>query len=85
MKKMTYTLIVAGLTMLTAGKSAYAQILEAKNVPPDTVMYQTTYEMRQTIPSQYDKSKGFSEGKAAVKRNGRWGVLSFRIVKKEAK
>ncbi|BAR48340.1 hypothetical protein TFKS16_1319 [Tannerella forsythia KS16] len=83
MKKMTYTLIVARLTMLSAGKSAYAQIPEAKNVPQDTVMYKTTYEVRQIIPPLYEAAGFFREGRARIKRDNKWGVLSFRIVKNE--
>ena len=79
MKKMTYTLIVARLTMLSAGKSVYAQIFEAKNVPQDTVMYKTTYEVRQIIPPLYEVAGFFREGRARIKRDNKWGVLSAFI------
>ena len=69
--------------LLSAGKSAYAQIPEAKNVPQDTVMYKTTYEVRQIIPPLYEAAGFFREGRARIKRDNKWGVLSFRIVKNE--
>ena len=75
---MTYTLIVARLTMLSAGKSAYAQIPEAKNVPQDTVMYKTTYEVRQIIPPLYEAAGFFREGRARIKRDNKWGRIIFQ-------
>ena len=78
--------LAAGADAAAAGfpwGGPYAQIPEAKNVPQDTVMYKTTYEVRQIIPPLYEAAGFFREGRARIKRDNKWGVLSFRIVKNE--